>query len=286
MNTPLVTIAIPIYNAEKYLRDAIQSCINQTYQNWELLLMCDGSTDKSSSIAFEMANNDCRIKVVDDSTNKGMIYRLNQSIQMAKGKYYARMDADDIMSINRIEKEVEYLENHKDVDVVGSSMMIIDGENNIVDDCLKKNDEIFVHPSVMGKIEWFLKNNYDETSLRAEDFDLWNRTASFSTFRNIEVPLIFYRAFGMPTTKKMLTSYHIKRKLYFRYRSYNKSIFWAIKGFTAELLKSIILILLSSIGLQKIITYARKYRRLPETYRLSIEDLKCSIIQNENFKRI
>ena len=286
MNTPLVTIAIPIYNAEKYLRDAIQSCINQTYQNWKLLLMCDGCTDNSTAIAVKMASKDSRIQVIDDNTNKGMVYRMNQSIQLANGKYYARMDADDIMVINRIEMEVDYLESHPDVDIVGGSMMVIDGENQIVDNCLKRDGDLFVHPSVMGKLDWFKQNQYDETALRAEDFELWCRTASFSTFKNIEEPLIFYRSYGMPTTKKMLTSYLVKRNLYLRFKHYQKPISWAMKGYTTELLKSVVFFCFSSVGLQKIIVDGRKYEPLPEAYRLTIDDLKCSIKQNENSKRI
>ena len=146
-STPLVTIAIPIYNAEKYLRYAIQSCINQTYQNWELLLMCDGSTDTSIGIMEEMAAYDSRIRVIYDDVNKGLVYRLNQSIKLAKGKYYARMDADDIMAVNRIEEEVNFLELHPMVDVVGTSMMMIDGDNHIMGSSLQTTDSIFVHPS-------------------------------------------------------------------------------------------------------------------------------------------
>ena len=105
-----VTIAIPVYNGESYLRDAIQSVVNQTFQDWELYLVNDGSTDGSLAIMQEYALRDIRIKVIDDGQNKGLVTRLNQSIEIAVGKYYARMDADDINDFNRFEKEVEYLE--------------------------------------------------------------------------------------------------------------------------------------------------------------------------------
>ena len=85
MQQTFVTIAIPIYNAEAYLAYAIQSVINQSYQNWELLLMCAGSSDNSTTIATAYAKKDNRIRLVDDRINKGLIYRLNQSIAMAKG---------------------------------------------------------------------------------------------------------------------------------------------------------------------------------------------------------
>ena len=128
----LVTIAIPVYNGESYLRDAIQSVVNQTFQDWELYLINDGSTDNSLAIMQEYALNDIRIKVIDDGQNKGLVTRLNQSIETAIGKYYARMDADDIMYVTRIEEQVRFLESHPDVDVLGTSIMIIDNENNIV----------------------------------------------------------------------------------------------------------------------------------------------------------
>ena len=81
-----VTIAIPIYNAESYLSFAIQSVVNQTYKNWELLLMEDGSTDSSVEIARLYAEKDERIRVIEDGVNRGLIYRLNESIKMANGK--------------------------------------------------------------------------------------------------------------------------------------------------------------------------------------------------------
>ena len=92
MARPLVTIAIPIYNAEKFLQYAVQSVLNQTYTNWELLLMEDGSTDSTLPICCEYVKRDKRISLIRDGINRGLIYRLNESIQLAKGKYYARMD--------------------------------------------------------------------------------------------------------------------------------------------------------------------------------------------------
>ena len=200
---PLVTIAIPIFNADKYIRDAIQSCINQTYQNWELLLMCDGSTDNSTVIAKEIANGDSRIKIIDDGQNRGLIARLNQSIEMCETKYYARMDADDIMCINRIEEQVKFMEEHAEVDVCGSSIMTIDNNNNIIGSSFNEGRvNSFIHPTVFGRTEWFRENPYANWALRAEDFELWIRTSGKSNFYALPQPLLFYREFGVPTFKK------------------------------------------------------------------------------------
>lgn len=277
IKNPLVTIAIPIFNAEKYLREAILSCINQTYKDWELLLMCDGSTDSSTFIAKELAKRDSRIKIIDDGINRGLVYRLNQSVMLARGKYYARMDADDIMSIYRIEREVDFLERNPCVDVVGSSMMIIDSNNNIIGSSLRQNGDLFVHPSVMGKTSWFINNKYDEAALRAEDFDLWNRTSSTSVFSNIKEPLLFYRTFGMPATKKMLTSYRIKRILYLRYKLYNKSFIWGAKGYITEAIKSIVFYLFSIFGKQDYLVSRRKYVPVPSEACLNDINLLDSI---------
>lgn len=277
MKTPLVTIAIPIYNAEAYLEYAILSCINQTYKNWELLLMCDGSTDNSDSIAMEFAERDERIRIVKDNNNRGLVYRLNQSINMANGKYYARMDADDIMAIDRLEKEVSFLEKNPVIDVVGSSMMIIDGNNNIIGSALHTSADTFVHPSVLGKTQWFKNNSYDEKAVRAEDFDLWSRTRKISHFSNIESPLLFYRTFGMPTTSKVLATYRTMRKLSSRYTDYGKNKFWAIKHYIIYTIKIFVFSTVSLIGMQKLIIKHRHQKKIPNELCLTLEDLNESI---------
>ena len=92
-----VTIAIPFYNSECFLADAIQSVVNQTYINWELLLMDDNGTDGSRKIAEKFAAKDKRIRLVSDNENHGLPSRLNESVELAKGEIYVRMDDDDIM---------------------------------------------------------------------------------------------------------------------------------------------------------------------------------------------
>ena len=213
-NEVLVTIGIPFYNCEKYLAYAIQSVINQSYENWELILLDDGSTDSSLNIANSFI--DKRISVISDGTNKGLIHRLNQITVMAKGKYYARMDADDIMQVERIARQVSFLNSHLEVDLVGSSYFSIDSQNQIlgrtdinpspktVESILEKG--CFAHPSLMGHLTWFKKNKYDIAWERMEDFELWMRTVSTSNFVNISEPLLFYRNVGIPSIKKYIKS--------------------------------------------------------------------------------
>lgn len=278
METSLVTIAIPIYNTELYLRDAIQSVLNQTYQQWELLLMCDGSTDGSNVIVEEMADIDERIKVVNDNTNRGLIFRLNQSVQLANGKYYARMDADDIMTINRIEEEVYFLESHSDIDVVGSSVMIIDDKNKIVGSGYNEGKvSNFIHPTIMGKTTWFKQNPYANWALRAEDYELWLRTAANSHFYAIGTPLLFYREFGIPTLKKYYHTQCTLLKIYSRYKDYNKNTLWLIRKEILSLVKIVCYVCFAAVNKIDFLIKKRKRVPVPANMLLHSKDLRKSI---------
>lgn len=275
----LVTIAIPIYNADFYLSFAIQSVINQTYQNWELLLMEDGSTDSSLEIARQYAEKDERIRVIKDGVNRGLIYRLNESIKMANGKYYARMDADDIMTVDRIEKELLYLQEHPEVDVVSSSIMTIDNKSNIIGSGYNFGKVAsFIHPTVMGKTEWFRANPYAEWALRAEDFELWTRTCSKSCFHAIGKPLLFYREFGVPTFRKYNLSQKTIIRIAAHYHEYGKPYTWYVKTICLSYLKMVVNVLLSVIGKTDILVAIRRRKSVPEELLLTKKDL-CKAVQ-------
>lgn len=195
-----ITVGIPIYNAQEFLSLSITSVLNQTFVDFELILSDDGSTDKSLQIARSF--NDKRIKVVSDGTNKGISFRLNEQIRMARGEYFVRMDADDIMFPDRIEKQISFLKSQPNIDVVGSQAIVIDENNKIIgmrnsvlpltiNEAVKKN--IFIHPTVTGKTEWFKKFGYSDKLKGVEDFDLWIRSFSQSKFHIINEPLLFYR---------------------------------------------------------------------------------------------
>lgn len=166
----LVTVGISFYNAERFLDDAIRSVINQIYSEWILVLLDDGSVDNSLGIAAKYSG-ESRIKIISDGQNKGLIYRLNQLISMCNTKYFARMDADDIMHPERLQKQIDFLEANPLVDIVGSWAYSIDINNKILG-ILKtiKNPKslsnvlehsCFIHPSIIGKTSWFKKNQYD-----------------------------------------------------------------------------------------------------------------------------
>ena len=274
----LVTISIPIYNAERFLRDAILSVINQTYKDWTIRLINDGSTDNSLIIMQEFAARDPRIKIIDDGLNKGLITRLNQSIDLTDTKYYARMDADDIMYVTRIEEQIKLLEEHKDIDVCGASIMLIDANNKIVGSgYYEGNVSSFVHPSVMGKTTWFKKNIYAEWAVRAEDCELWLRTTISSNFYSIGKPLLFYREYGVPTFYKYYITQKTLLKIYTKYKTYGKNFMWYIQNTVLTISKIMIAVICALVGKSDWLISFRRRKTIPVELCLTSEDLLHSV---------
>ncbi len=195
-----VTIGIPVYNAGRNLKYAIDSVLAQSYRNFEVLIIIDGATDNSADIAGRYT--DPRIRVILSDENKGISYRINQQVQMAKGCFFARMDADDIMFPERIREQVKFMLGNPDIDVVGSQAVVIDGNNKIIGfrhsdtelSFLSTRERIlFIHPTVFGRTDWFRKNPYPEDLAGVEDYYLWNMTYRKSGFFVLDIPLMFYR---------------------------------------------------------------------------------------------
>lgn len=202
---PLVTIGLPVYNAQDYIAQTLTSILNQTYANWELLVVDDGSTDRSLEVIRQFS--DSRIRVLSDGRNAGLSERLNETVRLARGQFYFRMDADDLMVPDRLEKQVAALMADPDCDVVGAAAYIIDGNGRITG--IRRGNPFaeqgvmsvvqlggFIHPTVAGKTAWFLAHPYDVTAQRCEDIELWLRTADTSHFVQLPEPLLFYREAG------------------------------------------------------------------------------------------
>lgn len=199
-----ITVGLPFYNNEKTLEIAIKSIIQQTFKNWELILIDDGSLDDSIAIAEKMASIDERISLISDGKNKGLVHRLNQIIDVAQGDYIARMDADDIMLPERLEKQFAVFISNSKIDIVATAAFTIDENDNPIgirdteDIIFKSKKDIFkksllIHPSILVKKEWYKSNRYDKEYIRAEDFELWCRTFSYTKFFRITEPLLLYR---------------------------------------------------------------------------------------------
>ncbi|GFZ42239.1 glycosyltransferase family 2 protein [Bacteroides nordii] len=253
MNNPLVTIGIPFFNGGVYLKYAILSVLNQTYWNWELILINDGSTDNSLDIIANFSDD--RIKIINDGMQLGLPTRLNQLSKMANGLFYARMDADDIMHYNRIERQVHYLLTHPDIDVIGTHSYIIDAQNKVVGKSKKQisypktvidilSGGAFIHPSVMGYVRWFREHPYDSQLLRMQDLALWIDTVLDSNFFILPDNLLFYRAVGVPTLSRYLSTQSFFRK-YILDIFLRKRTFLAYKLYLLSCIKSLVYLLFS-----------------------------------------
>jgi glycosyltransferase involved in cell wall biosynthesis len=128
----LITVLMPVYNGEDYLRDSIESILSQTYLNFEFIIIDDGSTDSSLEIINSYAKQDKRIIVRKNEHNIGLAKSLNAGIKLAKGRYIARQDADDLSSADRLDIQLSYALSHPQVDLIGSNSYVIDLDGGIV----------------------------------------------------------------------------------------------------------------------------------------------------------
>jgi len=199
-----ITIGISFYNNENTLDIAIKSVIYQTFKDWELILIDDGSDDYSVEIASKWVKRDSRVTLICDRKNLGLVYRLNQIIDIARGDFIARMDADDIMLPERLEKQLDIFQKIATIDIVATAAYTIDEHDyprgirdthSIVVDNKKQilKKSLLIHPSILVKKEWYVLNKYDENYIRAEDFELWCRTYEYTNFFRIKEPLLLYR---------------------------------------------------------------------------------------------
>ncbi len=199
---PLVSIAMPARNAERTLSIAVRSILNQSYHNWELLLMEDGSTDRTLNIARSF--DDPRIQVRSDGQCRGMTVRLNQAIMSAHGLYYARMDADDVSYPQRLERQIAYLQAHPDVDLVGAWTVVFDDQGKAIGKRAgpERHAEIaarpqagfpLVHPTFLGHTAWFRQQPYHERTSYSQDYDLLLRRHLYSCYANVPEILLAYR---------------------------------------------------------------------------------------------
>ena len=202
MNFPLISIIVPLFNVEKYVLQSIESILKQTYKNFELILINDGSTDKTLEIVQKI--NDARINIINNRKNYGLAYSLNRGVQKAKGVFIGRMDGDDLCELNRFEKQVAYLQQHPEVTMVDSIMKYFDENNNdlkkinsnkISFESIKKElpkSNCLGHSSILIKTD--VLKAYKYNNVGNEDYELWLRLVSDHKIINkLNEPLLWYR---------------------------------------------------------------------------------------------
>ncbi len=201
--SPLLTIAMPIYNAGKYLRLAVLSIVKQSFSNWELLIIDDGSTDGALSEIADI--DDPRIIVLKDGKNKGLAARLNECIDLARGRYFARMDQDDVSYAERFMQQLNFLNKNPEIDLLAVRAVTIDENDEVTglfpsamthtEICTKPWRGFYLpHPTWMGKIEWFRRHRYTVPGpYFCEDQELLLRSYLVSEFATLDEILFAYR---------------------------------------------------------------------------------------------
>jgi len=268
MRDALVSVGMSVYNSSETVETAVQSIIKQSYTNWELIIIDDGSTDNTLNVLEKFT--DKRIKVHSDGLNKGLAVRLNELVHLSSGEYFARMDADDISYPDRIEKQLIFLCEHDYVDLVSTRVLIVSDDLRCMgtypyhvdhdEICSRPYSGFYMpHPTWMGKKKWFLDNLYNEKSFMSEDQELLLRTYASSTFHCIDEILLGYRVPRITLKKEYKT--RLSRVMdYARIFKRKKQYFLIFKVFVIQSVK----LLYSVIAIMSPYTYMLlKNRALP-----------------------
>ena len=216
MDNPLVSVVLATYNEpQEFIAASINSVVKQTYSNWELIIVDDSTNEYSIQIINDFAQNDNRIKIIRQEERMGFVKALNIGLKFSHGKYIARMDGDDVASPDRFEKEVDFLQKHQDVDVIGGAMNIINENGTIV---AERNYPLggyklhlwsvfrnpLAHPTVMFRNS-IVQNGflYNEKQKKAEDIEFWLRLKKNKyKIQNLPDKILNYRVVGNIALKR------------------------------------------------------------------------------------
>ena len=202
----MISVIMSVYNAEKYLKEAIDSILNQTYKNFEFIIVNDCSKDNSWNILKEYEKKNISIKLINNEENLGLTKNLNRALAISKGDYIARMDADDVSELNRFERQIAFLETHEDVDIVGTFSKDINEFGEIIRtrttpithiDIIRMLPKFspMAHPTVMFRKKSLEKIGFYNIKYRtSQDLEMWLRAAGAGLkFYNIPEYLFKYR---------------------------------------------------------------------------------------------
>jgi hypothetical protein len=205
MTTPIISVVMSVFNGERFLAEAIESILDQEFKNFEFIVIDDGSTDRSASILDSYQDRDARMRVYHDK-HAGLVNSLNRGCGLVRGKYIARMDGDDIANKDRLALQVDFMEAHQGIGVVGGSVEWINatGESLYISTNPAEDSEIkadllrrrcsFWHPTVVLRREVFVRaGGYRCTVIGAEDYDFWLRIADNFQLANLATVLVKYR---------------------------------------------------------------------------------------------
>jgi glycosyltransferase involved in cell wall biosynthesis len=217
MHSPKISVIMPVFNAEAYLGSAIDSILNQTYNNFEFIIINDGSTDKSERIISSYSDH--RIIRLSNAVNKGLVYSLNYGIDHAKGDLIARMDADDVALIDRLKIQSAFLTSNPEYGMCGTFYQVVDNDGKEMHEVdLPETDKdlrtflnfgnCFCHSTVMFRSELAKKYRYEEKYFLIEDYKLWYSFSKISRVSNLPVCTLQYRIHNSNISAKKKDQMH------------------------------------------------------------------------------
>lgn len=268
---PFLTVGLAFYNVEKTVASAVKSVLMQTYDNFEMIIIDDGSTDNSFAVVEELAKQDDRITLIRGERNMGVGTRLNQITDMAKGEYIVRMDADDMMLPDKIEKQMAVMLGDKNIDLTDCAAYIIDErgvpvgkrKNNDISNLtlrkILKSRTVFFHPTIIAKTSWFKKNRYNDDYKRGPDFELWCRTFGNTNYYRMEEPLFLYREGKVSIRNYEISSISFRRTLN-TYAKGNLSAFELKKEIFNSYIRTFMYRFFGFFGIQHFLTATRNQK--------------------------
>jgi len=238
---PFISVVMSCHNSKKRLKTSIESILDQTYKNFEFIIIDDGSTDDTLDIIRGYSASDRRIKIIE-KPNTGLADSLNEGIKIAKGGWIARMDADDVSFVDRFEKQIEFIKKNPEIDVLGTGAVLISPNNEIQNSILlsERHEQItkdifkrtiIFHSSVIMKKAFFEKvGGYDTNLLRSQDFDLWLKGIKLGhKYHNLQCVLLKYYTNNYKRMLKDVKDKFISALIItFRYRYFRKGLSWAL----------------------------------------------------------
>ena len=209
---PILTIGLPVYNGAPFLLNCLRSVFAQTFHNWELVVVDDGSKDASLEILRGV--DDRRVHVLS-TENRGLAACLNEITRKARGKFIARMDADDLMHPDRLDKQLKKLDKQTELDGVGCGLVVVDRQLDPIGVRLLPADHAQIcanpakgfalaHATFVGRTEWFRAHPYNESNRGCEDWELWASSFRTSRWGNLSEGLYFYREMDSYSLSKYL----------------------------------------------------------------------------------
>ncbi len=222
LNRSEISVIMSCYNEESKVTQAVESIINQTFRQFEFIIVNDGSTDKTHEILEGFESTDNRIKLIHNPRNIGLAASLNIGIEQSKAQFIARMDADDIALPERLEKQYEFMLNHSQIDILGTAIFIRNTKrkHSEVKTCPQYHSQItervfkkplVFHPTVMIRRRVFENyGTYDPALKWAEDADLWYRIYDRVHFHNLQEPLLYYSLKDKLSIKNAILNWKVK----------------------------------------------------------------------------